>query len=602
LSGIDRPILIHYGSFEATFLKRMCHRYGAPPQDSAAAKAIASSINLLSIIYAQVYFPTYSNGLKEIARFLGFEWTNPSSSGLQSVVWRHEWEASGDPVVREKLIAYNADDCAALNVVVHTLRRIFQPEFSATKSLGSELEIVHEESLGKNIPTKWPAFKSPLPDLEHINRAARWNYQRDRVFVRSGVTKKKKKPIRKATSSKLIETPQKVSLLVAPTSCPECGDQEGIKGRLLSRTVHDLVFGRDSVKRRFVKYIAQTYRCRSCGHEYGLHEPHFHGYKWGLNVRAYFIYHIVGLQVPQLTMRHSLNKLFGFNLTSVTLHDFKVVASKLYLGTKKKILERIVNGTLVHADETRANIKGHQAYVWVLTNMREAVYILAESREGEIIQCLLRDFHGVLVSDFYTGYSAIACPQQKCLVHLMRDLNAEILDNPFDEEMKSIVVGFADLLRPIVDTIDRRGLKRYFLRKHLVEVDRFYRFLGTSDFSSEAAVKCKKRFEKNRDTLFTFLSYDGVPWNNNNAEHAIKAFAGLRDVVSGSTTKAGLNDYLTLLSVAQTCKYRGLDFLDFLRSGETDMDAFARCRRDTEHRKEFRPARVRSSPRSWEQT
>jgi hypothetical protein len=37
--------------------------------------------------------------------------------------------------------------------------------------------------------------------------------------------------------------------------------------------------------------------------------------------------------------------------------------------------------------------------------------------------------------------------------------------------------------------------------------------------------KYKQRFEKNRDKLFTFLRYDGVPWNNNNAEHAIKAFA-----------------------------------------------------------------------------
>ena len=32
--------------------------------------------------------------------------------------------------------------------------------------------------------------------------------------------------------------------------------------------------------------------------------------------------------------------------------------------------------------------------------------------------------------------------------------------------------------------------------------------------------------------LFTFLAYDGIPWNNNNAEHAIKAFARLRNSAS----------------------------------------------------------------------
>jgi len=34
----------------------------------------------------------------------------------------------------------------------------------------------------------------------------------------------------------------------------------------------------------------------------------------------------------------------------------------------------------------------------------------------------------------------------------------------------------------------------------------------------------------------TFLSHDGVPWNNNNAEHAIKAFARLRRAIEGLST------------------------------------------------------------------
>ncbi|TAK01196.1 IS66 family transposase, partial [bacterium] len=135
---------------------------------------------------------------------------------------------------------------------------------------------------------------------------------------------------------------------------------------------------------------------------------------------------------------------------------------------------------------------------------------------------------------------------------------------------------FAGLLKPMVETIDRHGLKKHFLRKHLVDVDHFYGFLYASDFKSEAASKCKQRFEKNRDKLFTFLCYDGVPWNNNNAEHAIKAFARLRDVISGTSTKKGVDEYLTLLSVAQTCEYQGLDFLDFLRSWEKDVETFAR--------------------------
>ena len=130
----------------------------------------------------------------------------------------------------------------------------------------------------------------------------------------------------------------------------------------------------------------------------------------------------------------------------------------------------------------------------------------------------------------------------------------------------------------MVETVDRHGLKKHFLRKHLTGVERFYRQLERTDYQSESALKCKERFVRNRDRLFTFLNYDGVPWNNNNAEHAIKAFARLRDVIAGSSIEKGIEEYLTLLSICQTCEYTGLDFLDFLRSGEKDVNAFAPIR------------------------
>jgi NAD-binding of NADP-dependent 3-hydroxyisobutyrate dehydrogenase/Transposase IS66 family len=148
-------------------------------------------------------------------------------------------------------------------------------------------------------------------------------------------------------------------------------------------------------------------------------------------------------------------------------------------------------------------------------------------------------------------------------------------DRPFDEDLKQIVRNFAALLKPMVETVDRFGLKSHFLRKHLVNVERFYKWLRRIEARNEVVEKCKQRFEKNSDKLFTFLRYDGVPWNNNNAEHAIKAFARLRDVIKGICTAKAVQEYLILLSVRQTCVYQGIDFLDFLRSGERSIDAFA---------------------------
>ena len=109
----------------------MCDRYGSPPDGSIAAGALASSLNLISPIFATVYFPTYSNGLKENARFLGFEWSDPTADGHQSIVWRHLWEQSHDPKFRDKLIAYNGEDCAALGVMARALGQLTDGEHGA---------------------------------------------------------------------------------------------------------------------------------------------------------------------------------------------------------------------------------------------------------------------------------------------------------------------------------------------------------------------------------------------------------------------------------------------------------------------------------------
>ena len=257
------------------------------------------------------------------------------------------------------------------------------------------------------------------------------------------------------------------------------------------------------------------------------------------------------------------------------MRRFKERAAEWYRETRENIVAEMVKGHLIHADETRITLHGKTAYVWVFATFREVAYFYSETREGTLVQRALDGFKGVLVSDFYAAYDSIPCAQQKCLLHLMRDLNDAVLDNPYDGSIKTIATAFAELLRGIVKSTDRWGLKSRFLRKHLVDVARFYKRIPRTGSLSPAASKWEARLEKDRDKLFTFLSHDGVPWNNNNAEHAIKAFARLRRTIEGLSTPKGIEEYLILLSVCQTCKYSGLDFLNFLRSGETDIGTFA---------------------------
>jgi len=298
------------------------------------------------------------------------------------------------------------------------------------------------------------------------------------------------------------------------------------------------------------------------------------GGKFGANLQGYAIYQNIELTLPSGKVDRHLNKLFGLALPVGTTHGFKSKAAELYLPTYEALLEKLRGGSLLHADETKIGVRGNDEFVWVFACLDTVAYVYTESRESEWLQDFLKGFKGVLVCDFYAGYDAIKCPKQRCLIHLLRDLNDDLCKHPYDNSMRRLGNAFGGLVRPMVETVDRHGLKSRFLRKHQSAVTRFYRNLSGTCAGTDLASKWKDRFEREREELFTFLRFDGVPWNNNNAEHAVKAFAVLRGVIDGVTSRNGLKDYLVLLSISETCKYQELDFLDFLRSGEKDIDKF----------------------------
>ena len=157
-----------------------------------------------------------------------------------------------------------------------------------------------------------------------------------------------------------------------------------------------------------------------------------------------------------------------------------------------------------------------------------------------------------------------------------------LLKHPFDDQLKSIATKFSFLLKGIVDAIDRYGLKTRHLNKYIMPATKFCDWVMNEEFTSEAARNYARRITKYRDHLFMFLRHDGVPWNNNNVEHAIKSFAKFRRTSNGVVTEDTISEYLVILSVCSTCEYRGIDFLKVLL-GRTKGDFSASDPGDTRH-------------------
>lgn len=570
IAEIENPQLIYYGNYEKVFLQRLKQRYTkvieTPP---LLDQLIDESVNVLSVIYAQIYFPTYSNGLKDIAQYLGFQWSNPSASGSQSILWRYQWEWTKSPELKQQLITYNLEDCEALERVVNTVIQLSQSQENPEISVDDN--VVCAESLMQGFPYEKRRFS--IPEMEYINKAAYWDYQRDQVYVKS--SKRLNDIAQRQPKSRVKALPvDKIISYSKSVCCPHCESTQLKKSIRNSRIVHDINFCPHGIERQILRYVSHNYMCYECETKFYVQPSPWADRKYGQNFVAYVIYQIIELCILQSSVTRSLNQLFWFDLSRTTINYVKSIAAQSYKSTYESILNKIVSGRLIHADETTIKLRNKSGYVWILTSLEEVVYIYTDTREGDMIQDLLRNFRGVLVTDFYTAYDGINCPQQKCLIHLMRDLNDDLLKYPFNEELKDIGREFTLLLKSIVETINQFGLKARFLRTHKPSVEEFYKQLSIHNYKTDVAVYYKERFDKNRNKLFTFLDYDDVPWNNNNAEHTIKSFAKLRRILEHEIEDKGINDYIILLSICETCKYKGVNFLDFLRSGEKDIDDF----------------------------
>jgi predicted RecB family nuclease len=178
-----------YGAYELDFLKRMRKQ---ARRKRFADRVLASTVNVLSVIYAHVHFPVHSNGLKQVGRHLGCSWAEPDASGLQSLVWRAGWERTADEAIKQKLLAYNLDDCAALKRVTEFL---FQVAAGAS-------------SVGE--PAGGPPPGPRLPDVQDADRL---------TFPRPGAPPISSTPISHTSPGARISTTSGSGSMSGPARC-----------------------------------------------------------------------------------------------------------------------------------------------------------------------------------------------------------------------------------------------------------------------------------------------------------------------------------------------------------------------------------------------
>ena len=568
----DAPIY-HYGSYEPRALATLAKRYHTDSE--SLTKRL---VNVNSYIYGKVYFPVRSNGLKDIGHFIGVKWTSPHASGLQSLVWRHQWEETREATSKDLLLTYNAEDCQALQLLTDELSKIqgsadslsqvdfaYQPKRHTTEAsaqlhnqLGVILQFAHA-----NYDRKKIRFHQHDKDA-HEERQEKQTFRRGDKTGYQGQRKVRPRP------TKVVQVPP-------ATCCATCGYAPlRPTARVSKRLLIDLVLTKNGVKKTITEYTGIQGYCPKRGkyqipaalRTYGVRQLYGHGFK------AWVAYHRVALRMSYGSIAEVLAEQFHETEPKHYISTLMKDMGTYYAETEQRIMQHLRASPFIHADETPVNIRGVTQYAWVFTNGKYSVFKLTATREATLVHEFLKDYKGILISDFYPAYDAVRCCQQKCWVHLIRDLNNDLWAAPFDIELETFVAAVRDLIIPMMHAVQQYGLHKKHLQHFRKSVDHFYRqVIVPQRYASEYVLTYQKRFVRYRESLFTFLEHDGIPWHNNTAENAIRHLAIQRDM-SPSLYESIMGHYLVLLGIRQTCRAQGKSFFRFLFSGETDLDTF----------------------------
>jgi hypothetical protein len=397
-------------------------------------------------------------------------------------------------------MTYNLEDCAAL-------KRVTEFVYAAGSAIdtGTGLQpgavgdppVASVQDLDRaGNERKWGKVRFFHPDFEYINDCAYFDYQRQRVFVRTSKTLKKNRKKLGVQHNRKLRVSRRIQ--ITSSKCPACGGREILRwehGRQRTsqaprcKRAFDLVFSGGCIKRLVIECRAPVHECRGCGRIFvpERHErlaKHFHG------LMSWTMFEHVAHRISYEMVEEMLREFFGLTVGSGEIHMIKSLMARYYRPGYRRLLDKILSGPVLHIDETEVKLRTGKGYVWVFASLEEVVFLYRPTREGDFLKQLLKDFHGVLVSDFYAAYDSIDCPQQKCLIHLMRDMNQELLNNPFDEELQTVTGPFGVLLKDVITTIDQHGLKRCHLKEHDRGVAQFFESLAGQSFRSEAAEAC----------------------------------------------------------------------------------------------------------------
>ncbi len=113
----DDYIIYHWHNYERWHMGKLGKRHGL--EEELETLLLPHMIDLHKMATRAYVFPTYGNGLKDIAGFLGFKWRHDDINALDAIAYylKYQDDPDGYRDRMQAIVDYNEDDCMATRVV-----------------------------------------------------------------------------------------------------------------------------------------------------------------------------------------------------------------------------------------------------------------------------------------------------------------------------------------------------------------------------------------------------------------------------------------------------------------------------------------------------
>ena len=222
---------------------------------------------------------------------------------------------------------------------------------------------------------------------------------------------------------------------------------------------------------------------------------------------------------------------------------------------------------VLHGDETGWKVDGARWNLWCFCNRYLIYFHLSQSRGAQIPKSILgEDYQGILHADFYAAYNFVD-KTQRCLIHLLRDINEELLVSPQDNDLIQLKEGIKTIIDKAkeIKQLHLSQLSPEEIEKTKKDLDDILQGLTWLDSPNQKTQALIKRIIKYRVNMLRFMEHPDVEYHNNRAERAIRPAVISRKISFGNRTEKGAYLYSILASVIETYRLKNKNITKLLK-------------------------------------